>query len=671
MQAETTQPAQLLAGNASSAVHIVTPTAQGHTIVIGSGPVGMRFVQELLQRQPLASVSIFSNEPFKPYNRVQLSSVLAGERSSQAIEIPLPESNLHPNFSFVTATIKLVDIAAKTVTDALGNEYPYDNLVFATGARAHVPNIPGVDSKGVYTFRNMKDAEALYSRVASARRVVVVGGGLLGIEAARGLRRFNTEVTLIQQSDRLMNRQLDDTAAAMLQAKLEQSGIQVVTDSGVREVLGGSRVEAIKTRSGQTIACDTVLLCAGIKPNIELARASRIKVGLGITVDDELQTSADNVYAIGECCEHDGRTYGLVSPGLEQAAIAAENLTGGHSNYHGSTTVSKLKVVGEDVVSIGEVNDLPDRPRQRVANFRRRSQNKYRKVVVHKGKLIGAVGYGEWPELTRLQEAYQSGRSFWPWQLLWFFLCGRLWFLNGANRIEKWPSTAVVCQCNQVTQGQLVQARERGCDTVTALADETRAGTVCGSCKPLLSQLVGAPAEKQQAWPVLLLFSVIALSIVAALVAIPAPEVENSVQTSNWFEAIWNDKYWKQVTGFSLLGAVVIGMLMSLRKRLHWRWMGAFFGWRLLHVVLGVVSVAMLIFHTGFNLGENLNRLLLVSFLATIVLGSVASTVTGLSHTFAADRALRVQKMWSLLHLLVAWPLPILLIVHIVSVYYF
>ncbi|MFC3150775.1 FAD-dependent oxidoreductase [Litoribrevibacter euphylliae] len=653
-------------------------------VVIGSGPVGMRFVKELLTRQPLAKIQLFGNEPFQPYNRVQLSALLAGEVTRDDIDLSLPDSHLHPNFDYLIATIKGVDTEQKTLVDANGQRYSYDRLIFATGARAHVPNIPGVDQSGVYTFRNLKDTEFLYARVASARHVVVVGGGLLGLEAARALSRLNTKVTLVQQGSRLMNRQLDETAAELLKQQVEALGIRVITSSGVRaihsakEVIPGrNSVTGVTTYYGEDIECDTVVLCAGIKPNIELARDSKLKVANGIVVNDDLQTSDKAVYAIGECCEHQGETYGLVNPGLEQAAIAADVISGGHSKYLGSLTVSRLKVVGQKVYSMGEVTDLVRRPFQTVVCFEDKQQGLYRKLVFLKGKLIGALAYGEWPELNRIQEAFKQGRTIYPWQLLTFQLTGRLWLKEQSQDVSTWPVEAVVCQCNNISQGELSHYLSTGCASVAELSEQTGAGTVCGSCKPLLSQLVehhsgeSAEREKERGWMPVLFGSVMAVLLALLLIFQPEAHVSDSVQTQGWFEHIWNDGFWKQVTGFTLLGLTLIGLIMSLRKRLNWSWMGQFAYWRTLHTVLGMVCVAVLIFHTGFHLGVNLNQLLMINFLAVIALGAMAGAVVGLSHKLPISAALNVRKTWTWLHILVTWPLPALLAAHILSVYYF
>ncbi|GGA62946.1 nitrite reductase [Neiella marina] len=643
-------------------------------LVIGSGPAGVRFAHEMLKREPNAELTLFGNEPYAPYNRVLLSALLSGDASYHDIQTSLPDQEKHVGFRQLVATITHIDPEQKVVTDNQGVRYNYDQLVIATGSRPHIPNIPGVQQAGVYTFRNLKDAEALSARVSRCRHVVVVGGGLLGLEAARGMLKFNTKVTLVQQATRLMNRQLDDTAAQQLRRKVEDLGINVVTESGVRVIHGEEgRVVGVTTRTGEQIDCDTVLLCTGVSPNTRLAIHANLKVARAIVVNDQLQTSNPNIYAIGECSEHQGQVYGLVNPGFEQAAIAADVISGGASAYLGSLEVSRLKVVGEQVCSMGEVAELPSRPFLSELVYRNKSQGIYRKLVIDKGKLIGAIGIGEWPESRRIQEAFKQQRTISKWQQLWFRLGGKLWSESDTDDVKAWPADAMVCQCNGITQGQLVEAVANGADSIGALQATTSAGTVCGSCKPLLSQLIGSnePAAKEKGWQTLMVMSLIAVLVVFAMSLMPALTVADSVLERGWFEGIWNDKFWKQVTGFTLLGLSVIGLLMSLRKRLGWTKMGDFAYWRLLHGVLGAACAGLLIAHTGFHLGANLNQLLMLNFLAVLVFGASAGAVVAISHQFNPMKSAAIRKFWTWLHTLVTWPLPILLSIHILTVYYF
>lgn len=647
---------------------------QAPVVVIGSGPVGVRFCHDYLKKQIQAPLLLLGDEPFQPYNRVQLSTLLAGEVSMEDIINPLPNTSIHQNFRHVIGRVVSVDTEAKTVTDSLGCVYAYSQLIFATGSSAHIPHIPNVDQRGVYTFRNLKDTEFLYSRVARSRHLVVVGGGLLGIEAARALRRANTRVTLVQQSEWLMNRQLDERAAAMLRTRVEAMGVEVITRSGVRGILGEHRVEGVKLRNGEELVCDTVLLCAGIKPNVSLAREAGLKVATGILVDDQLQTSAKDVYAIGECCEHRGKTYGLVNPGLEQAAVAADTVAGKDAQYIGSLAVSRLKVVGETVCSMGEVSEPVFRARRYQWTYRSRDKKTYRKIVVTRGRISGALCYGDWEEIPRVQEAFQSGRRIWPWQVLRFLTSGYLW--TKETDVALWPASAVICQCNSVTQGELTRAIASGCGSVTELREQTRASATCGSCKPLLQSLLGdqSAPEKETAWSLTLSLSMLAAILAVALLFVPALQVGESVTDPAPFEFIWNDKTNKQITGFTLLGMSLVGLLMSLRKRIKNGFMqklGQYAWWRFSHIFLGASCAGLLYLHTGLHLGENLNFYLMINFIGVLLLGAMVGFVVSLGHVVSAPNSRKLRSFWNWAHTLVVWPLPALLIMHIISVYYF
>ncbi len=644
------------------------------TIVIGSGPAGIRFAHELLKREPNANVKVFGNEPYQPYNRVQLSALLAGEIDYDAIQSKLPDEKIHPGFNFEICAIKAIYPDKNQVEDSYGNIHDYDNLVIATGARPHTPNIPGYEQQGVYSFRSLKDTESLFSRVARARHIVVIGGGLLGLEAAKALLRFNTKVTLVQQGPRLMNRQLDDPAAVLLQKRVTDLGVEVITNSGVREILGDGRVTGVVTRDKQTVECDTVLICAGIKPNKEIARNAKLKVANGIVVDDHLRTSANNIFAIGECSEYQGQTYGLVNPGYEQAAICADVITGGDARYVGSLSISRLKVIGESVCSMGEVADVHKRPQLQEIFHRSKKNNTYRKLTIYKGRLIGALSYGDWSEQQRIQESYQNHRRIWPWQRLWFLLTGNVYFGEGGNQdVSKWPLESIICQCNSISHQDLINAMDKGYNAPKSLRDYTGAGTVCGSCKPLIEQLTGStgPREKEKTWLPTLILSCLALAIISIITFQPGLTPSDSVQTVGTLEKIWNDKYFKQVTGFTLLGLSALGLIMSLRKKLSKQKLGHFAYWRLFHILLGVLCASILILHTGFHFGENFNRILMIDFIAVISLGSIAATVLSLGHNFKSATAIRLRRFWSWAHILITWPLPILLGTHILTVYYF
>ncbi len=363
-----------------------------HTIVIGGGPVGVRFINELLKRQANSKITLFGEEETRPYNRVQLSSLLAGDVSVDALELKLPPES--DSFEFKQIKVDKINASIKRITDANGQSYNFDKLIIATGARPHVPNINGVDQSGVYTFRNLRDAESIYARTSRAKHIVIVGGGLLGIETAKALLKNNTKVTIIQQGQHLMNRQLDSRAAQLLEIKLLELGVKVITNAGVRVIKGEGRVTGVLLRSRELIECDTVLFCSGISPNMEIARAARLRVNRGIVVNEKMQTSNESIYAIGECCEFNGVTYGIVSPGYEQAAVAAEALMNNDVRYFGSLLSSTLKVIDTPVRSFGQIVNYTKTPLDYEISYGK--TDSYRKLIIQRNTLIGGVNIGQW-----------------------------------------------------------------------------------------------------------------------------------------------------------------------------------------------------------------------------------------------------------------------------------
>jgi nitrite reductase (NADH) large subunit len=633
-------------------------------VIVGSGPVGVRVAQELQRRDPQIPVVLYGAERSEPYNRVRLTSFLAGELSWEALtrDLELPErANLEKRYGCaVVAIIR----KARAVVDARGRTQRFGRLVLATGSRPYVPNIPGLSRPNVYTFRDFDDAQRLFARSVRSRCTVVLGGGLLGLEAARAMRRYNTEVLVIEQETRLMPRELDEEAAARLRAHVERLGIQVVTGDGVRRALGDERVQAVQLRSGRSIECDTVVVASGIRPNIDLALRSGLAVGRGIRVDDAMRTNDPDVFAVGECAEHRGVVYGLVAPGLEQAAVAASQIAGVEANYRGSVSATRLKVLDLPVFSIGRVRegDKLDLARMRT----HRSSKAYGKLVTERGRLIGAVVVGELSDLGRVQEAVTRSRRVLPWQAWRFARSGSLWPKTQGG-VADWPDAVAVCNCTGVTRGQLRLALAGGCATAEALAQKTGASTVCGSCRPLLAELAGSSA---QAPPVggsrtLLVAGAAALLLTLLACALAVPYSETVTQT---WDVIWRESAWKQASGFTVLGLSVIALLLSLRKRLFS--FGDFALWRVAHAVVAALALAGLAAHTGGRFGANLDLFLMSSFLGVIALGAVAGGVVALEHRLGA-RAVPLRRAWTWAHLIVFWPVPVLLCAHVLKSYYF
>ncbi len=641
-------------------------------VVIGTGPVGIRFVEELLQRNPDVPIVIYGNEPWEPYNRVRLAGLLTGELDFGDIQTPLRLQERHRVIQHHNREIIAIDRANRMVRDRLGNWQPYSKLVLATGSRPHIPDVDGIDKAGIFTFRNLNDAQQLIARRTRSRRAVVLGGGLLGLEAARGLRKYSTEVIIVEHARHLMSHQLDDEAGALLREFVMLQDIRVLLGDSIKRVLGDDRITGIELRSNRTIDCDTMVIAAGIRPNLELARDGGIFVGRGIRVNDRMQTNDPDVFAVGECVEHRDKVYGLVAPGLEQAGVAAHTITGGKSDYTGSQAATRLKVVGVSVFSTGCVHECDTASQVQTLSWRQADSGAYRRVLLQRGRIVGAISYGEWDESNRVQEAVQRARYLWPWQQRRFARTGKLWPAQEAVDVNDWPASAIVCQCTSISRGTLGKAQAAGHCSVVALSAHTGAGTVCGSCKPLLADLAGAsvlepePGNRALVWT-----GIMSLLAVLAMLFAPAIPFADSVQVSIPWDQLWRNGLLKQISGFTLLGLGMVASLVSLRKRIGRIRFGDFAYWRVIHVVLGVLAVATLLAHTGLRLGNNLNLYLMLSFVGLLLVGAIAGGVIGLQHALPRTTAKRVRE-WSLwAHILLLWPLPALLGFHVFKSYWF
>jgi nitrite reductase (NADH) large subunit len=648
-----------------------TTSVDTPVIVIGGGPSGIRVCQELARRG--LDAIVFNAERWPPYNRVKLTPLLCGDVQlglvSQPLTFPGPgQVTLYSDHSIVD-----VDRFARTVTGRFGRVWRYSKLVFCTGSRAHVPPIPGRELAGVFTFRNFDDVEKLVARSFRARRAVVIGGGLLGLEAARGMAARGTETWVIEHERHLMVRQLDERAGALLARDIAALGITVRTGKSVTRITGNARVEAIELSHGEQVSCDTVILCTGIRANIELARDIGLAVGRGIKVSATLQTSDPDIYAAGECAEFEDHIYGLVGPGFEQALTAAAHIAGEPTSYAGSVPATKLKVVGTDVFSMGDVEQLDQRNDVKAASFEGKEGSAYRKLVIQRGRLVGAIAIGDWPEINRLQEGIRARLRLWPWQRVRFGLTGNVWAKRAASSVREWPRAATVCNCTGVTRGQIGDAIAVGCSSIADIRRDTGASTVCGSCGPLIGELLGAAPERK---PVAAHRPILVASGVAALLALltlllPIWPTARNIDARGLADLLWLDGAWKQASGYTLLALSLVAGLLSLRKRALRLW--EFATWRVVHVIVGAGTLLVLFLHTGFRLGSNLNMWLMISFLGVSFAGGAAGLATALEHRLfsTSGEGARARSLSFWLHVLALWPLPLLLAAHVLTVYFY
>ena len=655
--------------------HGQTPEAQSLPhIVVGAGPVGTRAAQELAKRDD-RQVLLFGDEKWGSYNRVKLTPLLAREVNLGQIQQPLDPSVDASVERHDSTRIVAIDREARCVQDHQGNEYPFQKLVIATGSRPFRPDIPGIGLANVFTFRSLDDVEGLIARAQTARRVVVIGGGLLGLEAARGMQSRGAKVTVVEAEPWLMFRQLDREAGEKLRQAVEEIGIEVHTSTLIKEIAGDSRVEkVVLAREQQELACDTVIICTGIRPNKEIAGEAGLAFGRGITVDAAMRTSDPDIYAVGECAEFNEQLEGLVAPGLEQARIAATNAAGGSATYERAEPTTRLKVMGASVFSAGDIDQVDQRAD--LQSYMWRDGGAYRRLVMRKGRLIGAIAIGPWDGIGYVQQLVQNRGRLGFAALRKFTKTGALPGQKLPASVIAWPEATTICNCTGVTRGQLGAAMASGCETAEQLAQMTSASTVCGTCKPLLQELVGSDAAPE---PVKFATHLLALAFVAFLGAVsywvlPPIAFEDSFNPDLTLQDFFRDGLLKQITGFTLLGLAVIAAALSLRKRVRWLQFGGYASWRLVHLVIGVLALVTLVLHSGLRLGINLNGALLLSFLGVLIAGGVAGAAVAQDHKLATLGPVKTRKAdprgWSWwVHMLLVWPLPVLLSLHILTVY--
>jgi nitrite reductase (NADH) large subunit len=363
-------------------------------VIVGNGMAAARLVDELT-RAALGryAIAVIGDEPRLAYNRVLLSSVLAGETASHDIELKSAEwwrdRGVTLKYGCVASEI---DVGRRELKIENDESIAFSKLILATGSAPLRLGVSGADLAGVHTFRDCRDVDLLLSLAAKKKRVVVVGGGLLGLEAAYGLAKAGAQVTLIHLMDRLMERQLDAPAAELLRTLVERKGIKVLLNANTARIHGETRVEAVELADGGRIATDAVIFAAGIRPNVGLARDAGIPVNRGIVVDDHLQTGAGDIFALGECAEHRGTCYGLVEPAYEQARVLARHLAGRAAAYEGSVVSTNLKVSGVGVFSAGDFIGAAG-SEAIVLNDQRGGT--YKKLVISGGRLTGAVLVGD------------------------------------------------------------------------------------------------------------------------------------------------------------------------------------------------------------------------------------------------------------------------------------
>ncbi|MBB6450107.1 nitrite reductase (NADH) large subunit [Geomicrobium halophilum] len=455
-------------------------------VLIGNGMAGLRSVEEVLSHSSdQFEITIFGSEPHPSYNRLQLSSVLQGNQSFADIEINQPDWYQEHQINLRTEeTVTQIDTNTKTVQTDQHGELSYDKLVIATGSNPIFIPFPGADKEGVMAFRTINDCKQMIEAAKHYKKAVVIGGGLLGLEAARGLLNLGMEVDVVHLADRLMERQLDQDAAVLLQEELTAQGMNFFLGKDTSELVGGERVEGVCFKDGTQLTADLVIMAVGVKPNIELAKNSGVTVNKGIVVDDQMRTNIPDVYAVGECAEHRDTVYALVKPLYEQAKVLAKAVCGiGGSVYRGTTLSTQLKVSGVDVFSAGSFMSGGG---QKALTVFDELNGHYKKLVFDGDQLSGAILFGDTREGMRLLQLVIEQKELTNEE--------KQELLQGSSSnhgVAEMSQAEMVCNCNAVSKGTIIEAAQSNClTTVDQIKENTKASSSCGSCKPVVSELL-------------------------------------------------------------------------------------------------------------------------------------------------------------------------------------
>ena len=484
-------------------------------VVVGNGMVSYRFCRTLVERggHERYRVIVVGDESRPAYDRVHLTELFAGKDADELTFAPVGWYEDHGIDLYLGDRIVAIDREARLVRSAGGRGIPYDRLILATGSKPVVPSVKGTDLSGVFRYRTVDDLNAMLAYAAMVKSALVLGGGLLGLEAARALQNLGLDVAVVEaRGPGLMARQLDRDGGKALQAEVEKLGVKVFAGRQTRSIEKRGEDRIVRFAYGEEAKVGMVVIAVGVRPRDELGAAADLPCGKfgGVVIDDRLRTSDPNIFAIGEVACHRGKLYGFVAPGQRMADVMAINLTDGDETFEGWMPSAKLKLMGVEVAMAG---DLAAADEGQVV-IGGPTKGTYRKLFLDRGRVTAgvkaAVSVGVWREFARVQDAIADGRRLWPWNIYRFRRTGHIWSGESAP-VSDWADDARICTCTGVTRGQLGAAIARGATTVDGLAKQTGASTVCGSCLPLLTELVGgASAEAAGRQRGLLIASVLA-----------------------------------------------------------------------------------------------------------------------------------------------------------------
>lgn len=459
-------------------------------VVVGNGMAGVACVEQILKQAHDFEITIFGDETHANYNRILLSLVLAGEKSADDIVLnDIEWYQINQIRTRLGVKIAGIDRANKLVLDEDGGGTEYDKLILATGSSAFLPPIPGIDKANVHVFRTLDDTRTLLEKARPGLKTVVIGGGLLGLEAARGLQVRGCEVTVVHLGDTLMDRQLDATGGEYLKRKIESLGIRTMLPKQTAALCGNGSVTGLRFASGEELEAELVVVAAGIRPNAELGLQAGLHVRRGIVVNDFMQTSDPDIFAVGECTEHRGQTFGLVAPLLEQGRVLAGAIAGNPgASFAGAAPATKLKIMGVDIFSAGSIDETE--PGVEAVRYEDPSLGVYKKLLLKDSRLHGVILVGDIEDELVYQEWLRKGTDLTSLRRQVLFPPREA---DPGLEIAAMPDSETICGCNGVRKGDIVQAiHAHGIVTLQQLKEKTRASTSCGTCTGLCEKLLRA-----------------------------------------------------------------------------------------------------------------------------------------------------------------------------------
>lgn len=457
-------------------------------VMIGNGMAGLRTIEEILDRDPQRfEITIIGKEAYPNYNRIMLSNILQNKMTVEETIMNSYDWYAEHDIKLVNNDpVTILDREKKTVLTESGQSFEYDQCIIVTGSKAFVLPIPGSDLPSVIGWRTIDDTKRMMEIAQTKHKAIVIGGGLLGLECARGLLDQGMEVTVVHLAEWLMEMQLDRKAGQMLKNDLEQQGMRFELQANTQEILGHEDVESVRLADGRVLEADLVVMAVGIRPYTEVAKAAGLDVNRGIIVNEFMQTNDPNIFAVGECAECEGKVYGLVAPLYEQGIVLADYLTNKETNgYHGSTTFTSLKVSGCDLYSAGIIEETDDIHGIEIFNS---IDNNYKKVFLKDGEVVGAVLYGNTDDGSRFYNMMKKHESIEDYTLVSLLTKGG----EAANvSIEDMADDETICGCNGVNKGTIVEAiTKNGLTSVAEVTKMTKAGNSCGKCKGQIADIL-------------------------------------------------------------------------------------------------------------------------------------------------------------------------------------